>query len=474
MHLDGRQVLFDISWSLERGRQWAFVGPNGSGKSTLLRLIRGDVWLDRDGGTRRYALDGREQSVAASAPRIGFVSPELHERYARLRLTISARTLIATGFSDTIYLPAPPSPQQTQAIDALLERFALMPLADRTIGELSFGQLRLALVARALVRAPRVLVLDECANGLDDGARRTLLGVLTSIADDTQIVFASHRAHEVPRSTTDYAMIANGRIVERGAGLPPSMRDDAARSSAGTIESDPSQTARAVASETLIDIRGADVYRGDALVLRDVAWSIVRGEHTMIRGANGAGKSTLAALLAGTIMPAHGAHVRRFGNGGPFDVWELKRRIALVSDDLQIAYDSNPIVERVIASGFVSSIGLMHEPDASEREIVHDLMRRLRLGHLAGRRFRALSFGERRRVLVARSLVHRPDVLILDEVWSGLDAGFRAELASLLHELADGGTTLILISHHDDDVPSFVRRVYAVDGGRVRASSLPA
>jgi len=463
VHLDGVPVLHDISWRLEAGRQWAFVGPNGSGKSSLLRVIRGDLWIDRDGGTRSYALDGRPQSVAAAAPLVGYVSPELQERYARLDLDLDGRMLVATGFSDALYLPRRLSEAQEARVGAVIAQFELEAAAARAINALSFGELRLLLIARALVRAPRVLVLDECTNGLDRGVRTALLHFLEAVAHETHVVCASHRADELPASTNAFARLAAGRIVETGSGVPPARRRSA-------VSASPPRNAPA-AGEPLIAIDGADVYRGASLVLRDVRWRIGRGEHSAIRGPNGAGKSTFAGLIAGTIPAVHGSGVRRFGSSGPFDLWELKRRIAHVSDALQTAYDVSPTVERVVASGFVSSIGIMHEPDQRERRRVGELLRRLGLTHLARRRFRSLSFGERRKVLIARGLVHRPDLLILDEVWGGLDAGFRAELTELLHELAEGGTTLLLITHHDEDVPPFVRRVYAIERGRLTASS---
>jgi len=463
VHLDGVPVLHDICWRLEAGGQWAFVGPNGSGKSSLLRVIRGDLWIDRDGGVRRYALDGRPQSVAAAAPLIGYVSPELQERYARLDLALDGRTLVATGFSDALYLPRRLSKEQDARVSEVLAQFGLEAPAARAINALSFGELRLLLIARALVRAPRVLVLDECTNGLDRAARTALLDVLAAAAHETHVVCASHRADELPASTTSYARLAGGRIVETGPGLPPARKRTAAAV--------PSARSAPAGGEPLIAIEGADVYRGTSLVLRDVRWRIGRGEHSAIRGPNGAGKSTFAGLIAGTIPAVHGSGVRRFGQSGPFDLWELKRRIAHVSDVLQTAYDVSPTVERVVASGFVSSIGIMHEPDQRERRRVGELLRRLGLTHLAHRRFRSLSFGERRKVLIARGLVHRPDLLILDEVWGGLDAGFRVELTELLGELAEGGTTLLLITHHDEDVPPFVQRVYAIERGRLTASS---
>lgn len=462
VHLDGRHVLRDVSWRLQPGEQWAIVGANGSGKSTLLRVIRGDCWIDHDGGTRSYALNGTPHAVGAAAPLIGYVSPELQERYTRLDLAFPGRTLIATGLHDTIYLPRPLAPDEERRVDAIVERFGLQALAQRPMNALSFGQLRRLLIARALVREPRVLVLDEFTNGLDRRARIELLTFLEQVAGTTHVIVASHRADDLPATTTAHAVVADGRIVESGTGRPPSRRTPP------PVREKQRRTRPQVhADDVLVAIRGADVYRGETAVLRGVDWTLRRGEHCLVRGANGAGKSTFAGLVAGTIPAALGAEVLRFGSQGPFDVWELKRRIAHVSDALQTAYDANPIVERVIASGFVSSIGVMHEPDAAQRRTVGELMRALGLGHLAGRRFLTLSFGERRKVLIARGLVHRPDVLILDEVWAGLDAQFRVALAELLDHLVDDGTTLMLISHHDEDLPPFVQRAYAIADGHV-------
>ena len=463
VHLDGRHVLHDVAWRLGRGEQWAFVGPNGSGKSTLLRVIRGDCWIDRDGGVRRYALDGARQAVGAAAPLIGYVSPELHERYARLDLGLSGRTFVATGLHDAIYLARAPSDAEGARVDAVLDRFGIRELGERPVNALSFGQFRLLLVARALVREPRVLVLDECANGLDRRARVQLLAFLEQAAGTTHVVVASHRLEDLPGSTTAHALIAGGRITEVGAGLPVARRSAATRSARD-------HRPRPLAADVLVAVRGADVYRGETRVLRRVEWTLRRGEHCVIRGENGSGKSTFAGFVAGTIPAAFGAQVTRFGAAGPFDLWELKRRIAHVSDALQTAYDVDPLVKRVIASGFVSSIGVMHRADAAQQRIAGELMRRLEITHLAGRRFLSLSFGERRKVLIARGLVNRPEVLILDEVWAGLDASFRAALAELLAGLAAEGTTLVVISHHDDDLPAFVRHAYVIAGGKLAAA----
>jgi molybdate transport system ATP-binding protein len=461
VHLGGRHVLKDVSWSLRAGEHWAFVGPNGSGKSTLLRAIAGTQWIDYDGGARAYSRDGRRlDAVGRAATWIRHVSAEQHERYARLDLPLAGRAVIESGFDDSVYVARALDARKTARVDALAAHFGLEAFAERPLRELSSGQVRRLLIARALVREPRVLILDECTNGLDKAARREVLAFLDRISASITLIVASHRPDDFPAAITNTATIRDGTIAA-APGRPPAGR---AVHTARRTGADPHAEA-----PVLVKIRHADVYRGETLVLRDVNWQLRRGEHTAIRGSNGSGKTTFAGLVAGTIAPATGADVVRFGQPEPFDIWTLKKRIAHVSDDLQIAYDRGETVEAVIASGFPASIGLFTLPTQAQRETVNSLVERIGLEALRGRTFTQLSFGERRKVLIARSLVHRPDIFILDEIWNGLDGAFRRALRLLLTAMTAAGTTLVAIAHdEDEDIVALTPRVCTIENGTVR------
>lgn len=466
VHLAGRHVIKDVSWSLGGGEHWAFVGPNGSGKSTLLRVIAGTQWIDADGGTRTYSPDGfARDAVGRATTWIRHVSAEQHERYARLDLPLAGRVLIESGFDDSVYVHRPLTGAETQRVEALVEQFDLSAFVLRPIRELSSGQLRRLLIARALVREPRVVVLDEFTNGLDRASRREVLDFLDRIAGSVALVVASHRSDDFPQAVGQTASVQDGSLAIR-AGRPT--RRPAARSMRNTAVSSHAH------APVLVRIRNADVFRGDTLVLRNVNWQLRRGEHTAIRGANGSGKTTFAGLVAGTISAATGADIVRFGKTGPFDIWKLKQRIAHVSDDVQIAYDWDDTVESVIASGFPSSIGLFVQPTPDQQAAVVDLIERIGLAGLRGRTFTQLSFGERRKVLIARSLVRRPAIFILDEVWNGLDGAFRVALRQLLTEMTAAGTTLVAIAHQeDDDIAALTPRVCTIENGTIREEQRP-
>jgi molybdate transport system ATP-binding protein len=465
VHLAGRQVLADVSWALEAGQHWAFVGANGSGKSTLLRVIGGTQWIDHDGGTRTYSADGaRTQPVTRAAGWIRYVSAEQHERYARLQLPLAGRAILESGYEGSVYVHRPLDGRETRGVDDLIERFELQRFAERPLRELSSGQIRRLLIARALVRRPLVLILDEFTHGLDRAARRDVLAFLDRIAPSVALIVASHRPSDFPAATTHTATVRDGRVVTQ-RGRPPERR---------VLRSVPAVPVATVAERVLLHFSNADVYRGTTLVLRNIDWTLRRGDHTAIRGANGAGKSTFAGLIAGTISAATGARIVRFGETGPFDLWKLKERVAHISDDLQTAYDQRETVEDVIISGFPSSIGLFIEPNAAQRAAADELIRRLGLDALRGRIFTQLSYGERRKVLIGRSLVRRPEIFILDEVWNGLDSAFRTALLDLLAELATTGTTLVVIAHDEDDaIAALTPRTCTIENGTIREERRP-
>lgn len=463
VHLNAHHVLKDVNWRLAPGEHWAFTGRNGSGKSTLLRVIRGDQWIDPDGGTRIYRFDGQTAEVPTARTRIGFVAPEQQEFYTRLELPIAGRAVVESGFDDSTYVHRGVSAEERARVDELLDRLHLHDLARKRVRALSFGQLRRLLIARALVRRPQLLVLDEFTNGLDRDARREVLALLDELAPEVQMVFASHRQEDFIGAVSHRAVMLRGRIADPDAPVAPRRRTRPVQPVRESVAQAPD------GATPIVEVRRASVFRGTSLVLRDVDWSIRPGEHTAIVGPNGAGKSTFAGLVAGTLHPTERGEVLRFGRPGPFDLFRLKERIVHVSDDLQTIYTADASVVDVILSGFASSVGLVHEPSDGERATAEELIERLELDDLRGRRFRSLSFGERRKVLIARSLVRPPALFILDEVWNGLDSHFKDLLGGLLEELAAEGTTLLLIAHHDADLPALIRRTFGLSDGGLHA-----
>ncbi len=229
-----------------------------------------------------------------------------------------------------------------------------------------------------------------------------------------------------------------------------------------------------LASAPLLEIDRASVMRGDRLILDGFSLRIDAGEHTAILGANGAGKSTLVRLVARELYPLArgdgGASMRVFGRDR-WHVSELRGLLGIVSPSLQddCTGDASLEVSEAVLSSFFAArrLGLDHHVTAAMRERAHEALAHAGATHLLGRRMASLSTGEARRVLIARALVHRPRALLLDEPCAGLDMASRRRFLESLRGLARSGTTLLLVTHHIEEILPEIERVVLLRDGHV-------
>jgi iron complex transport system ATP-binding protein len=234
-------------------------------------------------------------------------------------------------------------------------------------------------------------------------------------------------------------------------------------------------SAHAITPDTpLLDIDAASVLRGERLILDHLSLRIAPGQHTAILGPNGSGKSTLVKLIARQIYPLARqdgrGQVRVFGRER-WNVAELRGLLGIVSPAVQLDYTSDTPVEvfDAVVSGFFAArgLGLDHRVTEAMRERAHEALEQLDASHLIGREMASLSTGEARRVLIARALVHRPRALLLDEPCAGLDLASRRRFLESLRTLARGGTTLLLVTHHIEEILPEIDHVVLLNHGRV-------
>ena len=501
--LDGQTILRGISWRLMPGQHWAILGGNGSGKSTFLRLVRGELWPAPGRGKRVYAFEGAAQTNALGMKaKVALVSPELQERYLLQERRLTGQQVIESGFGGGDYVYEGLGAKQAAAAARAARWMGAEQLLGRNAQELSTGDLRRLLIARALVGAPRVLACDEICDGLDAEARAGLLATLERVAwHGTQLLFTTHREDEWVSAITHRLVLENGRIVEcdklggslrrkakqqlrpRGADLTLtptltlSLGGSASKRKRKSRSKRKSKSGRhhrpAPSPRLLIRVRNADVFLGSRCVLRNVNWEMRSGEHWAVSGPNGAGKSTFLKLVLGDLQPAWGGRVKRFEFTARNTIWDVKRRIGSVSPELQAAYRADASGADVIGSGFHSSIGRTQRLNARQRRRVVEVARWLDIESLLARTASRISYGEFRKLLLARALVHEPELLLCDEPFDGLDAASRRSMAAALERVAGNGTSLLVVTHHADDLPACTTHLARLAGGRI-ASQGPA
>lgn len=238
-----------------------------------------------------------------------------------------------------------------------------------------------------------------------------------------------------------------------------------------------SERAQTSVPATAIDLRGVGFLRAGRWILRDITWSVPAGACCAILGPNGSGKSTLTRIIAGHLWPTAGEVRVLGGTFGSVDLHELRRDLRLVQSTSAVELDSDLTALQVVLTGFFGTLGLYDAVSSKMMSAAIEVLDRVGLHHVAGHPYLTLSSGERMRCLIARALVVRPRLLLLDEPTAGLDLLAREQVLAAVQGLFDTGgppLTVLLITHHMEELPPATGNVLLLSDGRAAASGPPA
>jgi iron complex transport system ATP-binding protein len=234
-----------------------------------------------------------------------------------------------------------------------------------------------------------------------------------------------------------------------------------------------------LSSEPILELLDATVVKGDRRVLNRLRLTIREGEHTAILGPNGAGKSVLVSLLTHherALVSADGSSPVRVFGADRWNVSELRAQLGIVSADLHqrfVAGNSEGSItgEAAVLSGFLVSHGILRYGVVTEdmRQRAAEALAAVDATHLAPRTLDQMSSGEARRVMLARVLATSPRALVLDEPTTGLDLGTRHGFMELVRGIVRRGTTLVLITHHSEEIVPEIERVILLQEGHIVA-----
>jgi len=458
-------ILADTSWEIKNNQNWAILGPNGSGKSSLVGTLMGDVPVVKGKVTRNYPR------TAQGA--IGYVSLELHQRLiareedrdearffsGRMDTFAKARQTILSADHNE-YVEAP-------NFDRVVKHLEIGYLLDRGIRFLSTGEMQKVLIARALMKSPKLLILDEPFEGLDDKSKGRLGNTITGLmGEGMQVILVTHRFEEILRHITHVLCLKDCKVFlqgERDEVLKPQNMDRLFnRKGPVTIplprQEDGREAPQEGKRELFVELKNTTVRYGDIPVLENLNWAMKRGENWAIVGPNGSGKTTLLSLIIGDNPQAYANEIYLFGKrkGSGESIWDIKKRIGFVSSELQIHYRKRMRVHDVVLSGFFDSIGLYRKCGREQHAAAGQWMKLLGIAY-AAEWYDQLSYGQKRMVLLARSMVKSPTLLILDEPCQGLDRSNRKVILDLIDHIGRKTKTHVLyVTHHQDEIPSCI------------------
>ncbi|MFD6399341.1 ATP-binding cassette domain-containing protein [Nocardia sp. NPDC060249] len=495
----GAVLLAPLSFRLVAGTVTALTGASGAGKSTAMRALLGHLppgargeGAVRVGGHDVFALD----AAGLRRFRREYIAYVGQDPGSELNPLLRVRAVLADA--------APGSSDADRL--AVLERVGLDPThLRRRCARLSGGQQRRVALARAILRRPRILVLDEPLAGLHGTLRTEIAQLISALATensitvllsghdteainaiaDTVIELRSPGARSVNVAAVEADSAGNARL-SKGRSEPtgrqqvhPPGEGPAGRNGRRVLNPDPAGTAAPAdlaGNGEIVAVRaeGINADAGGHTVLENIGFSVSEGAALAVVGPSGAGKTTLARVIAGLHADAVGS----LDVGGVRVPVGSRRRIKVGANGIQLVTQNpraalNP--RRTVAQTLARPLRrIARVPRPEIRPRVAALLAAVDLPvDLAARRPHQLSGGQRQRVALARALAADPAVLICDEITTALDADTAAAIMSLLDRLRIDGTAVILISHDMTLVRGHCTDLLVLDHGRVVESGTP-
>ena len=340
---------------------------------------------------------------------------------------------------------------------------------DRKLLSLSNGELRRVLLARMWMENPEWVYFNDLFGGLDPEYRRHLAASVVELCKRPGLNVAVRLAREDELLPEIPAFVyANKTFTQYEGSLPnevakpkytkKELKDyeivelKALKSDAAGKVAEPAET-NGADSEILFDLKNVNVQFGDTTVLKNLNWTVRKGEHWAVMGENGAGKSTLLGMLTADHPQIYKNDITLLGErpGRGLNIWEHKAKLGFFSPELALQYREDLSLQEVLCTGFTANLCKAENTTWEERAKAKEWLEYLGFEDVNAR-FRNLSPIDKRVVLMARAAIRPPEVLLLDEPTQGLKGEYRKKIFDLL-QLLSKETTIILVSHYEEEWP---------------------
>lgn len=451
-----------INLTLAEGEHLALVGANGSGKSLLVDTLLGKYPL-KEGNLNFNFSPSTTNTVYDNVKYIAF-----RDTYGSADASYYyQQRWNAHDQDDAPEVREMLGETRDEALrDELFGLFRIEPMLDKKIILLSSGELRKFQLTKTLLTAPRVLIMDNPFIGLDAPTRELLNGLLARISgrESLQIILVLSMLDDVPEFVT-HVIPTNDLVCGQKI-----TREEYLSAYCSSAEEGLTQEKRKriidlpygdhiLTSDEVVMLNKVSIRYGDRTILKELNWTVRRGEKWALSGENGSGKSTLLSLVCADNPQSYACDIALFGRkrGTGESIWEIKKHIGYVSPEMHRAYLKNLPTIEIVASGLHDSIGLYKRPQPEQMAACEWWMDIFGILPLKDRPFLQLSSGEQRLTLLARAFVKDPELLILDEPLHGLDTPNRKLVKAVIEAFCQRkDKTMIMVTHYQKELPASI------------------
>ncbi|WP_210419384.1 ATP-binding cassette domain-containing protein [Pedobacter sp. KBS0701] len=458
-------VLKDLYWEMNVCENYVIGGKSGTGKTSLAKAIaglvpaQGSIEIDFD------VLSTLPKEVLYVESWYQFKNLEgvanfyYQQRYtsqqAKETLTVHAE-LVSYGKEKGLHF---------DQVEPVLEALGFVTFASSQLIELSSGEHKKLQLVKALWLKPQLLIIDQPYTGLDAASRKNLNILLDQVAEEgVQLILICNES-ELPACINSFAEIRDGQLAQVDALEPSVSTEIHLREIPDFLKESP-----VYSSQDIVKMVNVNISYGEKQVLKNINWEVRAGEKWLLQGHNGSGKSTLLSLVNGDHPQSYANELYLFGNrrGSGESIWDIKQHIGLISPEFHWYFDPNATVWQSIASGFYDTVGLFQQLPYTKSTQVDELIAYFGLTENKNELLTALPLGKQRLVLLARTIIKNPELLIMDEPCQGLDRQQTQHFNQLVDELCSNGMTLIYVGHFESQLPTCIEKRILLEKGEVK------
>ena len=462
----GNPVLNDISLELQSGQHLAIIGESGSGKSSLAKAIAGKLFTKGsiDIHDAEHSLLRIKTVLLEAVVKFKNLSNVSDFYYQQRYNSCDAENTL------TVEQELANTNALTDETEILLDQLNLTHRKQTPLIQLSNGDQKKLQLIKALLQQPRLLILDNVFVGLDVESRKQLHRIIDQYALTGTTIILVTDERELPSCITHIAEMYKGRLAQFA---------DRKNFVAFHAENNEKKEVKPSANylfpgspvqfDFIVNMKNVSIQYGDKIVLQHINWQVKQGERWLVKGHNGAGKSTLLSLITADNPQAYSQDIYLFDKkrGSGESIWDIKKNIGFVSPELHKFFDAGSSVHHVIASGFFDTMGLFKKLNAEQEQTIKDWISFFDLEEYHHKSLFLLPAGQQRRALLARALIKNPTLLVLDEPCQGLDDHQTKQFLQLIDEVCSrSATTLIFVSHYEDEIPACITRKLELQQGK--------